>query len=141
MVKATITSKGQLTIPKRVRDDLGLVTGDHVGFVADGRGSYKLKPIRTRSSAQGVCDRLVKPGAHASVEDMERAGLTPRAPGPGARVPRSLQARSGRLQRPSDRADREAGRGNHHLHVRPRAAPRARLRLAPGRMRREGAIA
>src|SRR5205809_109241 len=73
MVKATITSKGQLTIPKRVRDDLGLVTGDHVGFVADGRGSYKLKPIRTRSSAQGVCDRLVKPGAHASVEDMERA--------------------------------------------------------------------
>src|SRR3989441_13094610 len=73
MVKATITSKGQLTIPKRVRDDLGLATGDHVGFVADGRGSYKLKPIRTRSSAQGVCDRLVKPGAHASVEDMERA--------------------------------------------------------------------
>jgi len=73
MVKATITSKGQLTIPKRVRDDLGLATGDHVGFVADGRGSYKLKPIRTRSSAQGVCDRLVKPGAHASVEDMKQA--------------------------------------------------------------------
>src|SRR2546425_11121958 len=73
MVKATITSKGQLTIPKRVRDDLGLATGDHVGFVADGRGGYKLEPIRTRSSAQGVCDWLVKPGAHASVEDMERA--------------------------------------------------------------------
>jgi antitoxin PrlF len=73
MVKATITSKGQVTIPKRIRDDLGLTTGDHVGFVADGRGSYKLKPIRTRSSAQGVCDRLVKPGVHASVEDMERA--------------------------------------------------------------------
>src|SRR5439155_15371076 len=74
MVKATITSKGQDTIPKRVRDDLGLVTADHVGFVAAGSGSYKLKPIRTRSSAQGVCDRLVKPRAHASVEGMERAG-------------------------------------------------------------------
>ena len=73
MVKATITSKGQVTIPKRVRDDLGLVTGDHVGFVADGRGSYKLRPIRTKSSAQGVCDRLVKAGVHASLEDMERA--------------------------------------------------------------------
>ena len=73
MVKATMTSKGQVTIPKRVRDDLGLVTGDHMGFVADGRGNYKLKPIRTRSSAQGVCDRLVKPGAHASVEDMKQA--------------------------------------------------------------------
>src|SRR5437773_586760 len=42
MVKATMTSKGQVTIPKRVRDDLGLVTGDHVGFVADGRGIYRL---------------------------------------------------------------------------------------------------
>jgi antitoxin PrlF len=73
MVKATITSKGQVTIPKRVRDDLGLVTGDHIGFVADGRGSYKLKPIRTRSSAQGVCDRLVKPGVHANIEDMKDA--------------------------------------------------------------------
>ena len=73
MVKATITSKGQVTVPKRVRDDLGLATGDHVGFVADGRGSYKLTPIRTRSSAQGVCDRLVKPGVHASVENMKQA--------------------------------------------------------------------
>src|SRR5256712_13699375 len=88
MVKATITSKGQLTIPKRVRDDLGLVTGDHVGFVADGRGSYKLKPIRTRSSAQGVCDRLVKAGVAASGAGNGRGpaeSAAPRCAGPRRR--------------------------------------------------------
>lgn len=73
MIKATVTSKGQVTIPKRVRDELGLATGDHVGFLADGRGSYTLKPIRTGSSALGVCDRLVKPGVHASVQDLKEA--------------------------------------------------------------------
>src|SRR3989442_34482 len=95
MVKATITSKGQVTIPKRVRDDLGLVTGDHEGFVADGRGSYKLKPIRTRPSAKGLCDRLVKEGRHASGKDMRRD-----RPAPG---PRRLRA-PGRRRPPRSRA-------------------------------------
>src|SRR6266513_1530920 len=106
MVKATMTSKGQVTIPKRVRDDLGLVTGDHVGFVADGRGGYKLKPIRTRSSAQGVCDWLVKPGAHASGEPCcrrrdrcrrDRLHQCRRPRRDGARPPPHLPLPKGRL--------------------------------------------
>jgi AbrB family looped-hinge helix DNA binding protein len=73
MVKARITSKGQITIPKRVRDDLGLTTGDHVDFVAEGRDGYAIRPIRAASSTQAICDRLVKPGVRASVNDMKRA--------------------------------------------------------------------
>ena len=76
MVKARITSKGQVTIPKRVRDDLGLATGDHVDFVAERRGSYSMRPIRTASSTQAICDRLIKPGVRASVEGMERTVAT-----------------------------------------------------------------
>ena len=33
MVTAKITSKGQITIPKAVRDELGLRSGDHIEFV------------------------------------------------------------------------------------------------------------
>ena len=33
----TITSKGQVTIPKAVRDELGLRKGDKVNFVKEGR--------------------------------------------------------------------------------------------------------
>ena len=36
MELAKITSKGQLTIPKKIRDRLGLRRGDLVGFEADG---------------------------------------------------------------------------------------------------------
>jgi AbrB family looped-hinge helix DNA binding protein len=73
MAKATITSKGQVTIPKKVRDDMGLATGDHIDFVAEGRGAYRLRRVEGRSSVSGICNRMIKPGAHASVEDMERA--------------------------------------------------------------------
>jgi antitoxin PrlF len=43
MPVATVTSKGQVTIPKEVRDVLGLTTGTKVYFVRWGDG-YALKP-------------------------------------------------------------------------------------------------
>ena len=45
MVTATLTSKGQLTIPKAVRDSLHLHTGDRVAFVFHGDGEAVLKPV------------------------------------------------------------------------------------------------
>ena len=33
MTTATVTSKGQITIPKEIRDELGLVRGDEIEFV------------------------------------------------------------------------------------------------------------
>ena len=41
MTKARITSKGQLTIPKPVRDRLGLKPGDELEFIEDG-GAFRI---------------------------------------------------------------------------------------------------
>lgn len=42
MALSTMTSKGQITVPKEVRDDLGLVAGSKVLFVKIGDGDYRL---------------------------------------------------------------------------------------------------
>ncbi|HAZ27071.1 TPA: AbrB family transcriptional regulator [Candidatus Acetothermia bacterium] len=42
MTKAKVTSKGQITLPKRVRARLGLAAGDEVEFVEDG-GEFRLR--------------------------------------------------------------------------------------------------
>jgi antitoxin PrlF len=42
MAVATVTSKGQITIPARVRNALGLEAGDRVEFVEQGEGQFAL---------------------------------------------------------------------------------------------------
>ena len=39
----TLTSKGQVTIPKKVRDAVGLKPGDHVDFVVGDSGDVVLR--------------------------------------------------------------------------------------------------
>ena len=48
-----LTDRGQITIPKQVRDALGLRAGDEVEFVADAAGGYRLrKVLRTNPFAK-----------------------------------------------------------------------------------------
>ena len=42
VVRARMTSKGQLTVPKAVRESLGVKAGDELEFVQDG-GSFVLR--------------------------------------------------------------------------------------------------
>ncbi len=48
MPTATITSKGQVTIPFPVRRQLGLKAGDRVDFVIEQDGTARLAPKRVR---------------------------------------------------------------------------------------------
>ena len=41
---ATLTSKGQVTIPKRIREKLGLEAGTEVEFILDDDGSLRVRP-------------------------------------------------------------------------------------------------
>jgi AbrB family looped-hinge helix DNA binding protein len=48
MVRARLSSKGQLTIPLEIRQRYGLDTGDEVEFIAEERGSYMV-PLKRRN--------------------------------------------------------------------------------------------
>jgi len=48
---ATMTSKGQITVPVAVRDDLGLNPGVRVRFVKLPTGGYELRPANLPNSA------------------------------------------------------------------------------------------
>ena len=71
MTIATVTSKGQITIPKEVRDALGVAAGDRVEFVAEEKGVYKVvAATRDVSHLKGLVARPAKP---VSVAAMNRA--------------------------------------------------------------------
>lgn len=70
MVTATLTSKGQLTIPKAVRDSLHLHSGDRVAFIVHGDAEAVLKPVT--KSVDEVFGRLHVPGqTRRSVDEMK----------------------------------------------------------------------
>ncbi|WP_395668393.1 AbrB/MazE/SpoVT family DNA-binding domain-containing protein [Rhodoferax sp.] len=71
MSTATITSKGQITIPVSVRDDLKLDAGDKVEFVHIAPGRYELVASTHEVTAlKGMFGRTSKP---VSIEDMNAA--------------------------------------------------------------------
>lgn len=45
MTTATLTSKGQVTLPKTVRTQLSLSTGDRIEFVEVAPGRYEIVPV------------------------------------------------------------------------------------------------
>lgn len=47
---SAVTQKGQLTIPKDVRDSLYLVTGDKVEFIRNGQGEIVIQPLTRKVS-------------------------------------------------------------------------------------------
>jgi len=54
-MSTTITVKGQVTIPKQIRDSLGLVAGSKVEFTLNERGEYVVLPaVITKKSRKLV---------------------------------------------------------------------------------------
>ena len=47
-ITTRVTSKGQVTIPKKMRDDLGLRPGDEIEFVLE-NGSYRVRKVLTNN--------------------------------------------------------------------------------------------
>lgn len=69
MATATVTSKGQITIPAKVRAQLGIDAGDRVEFVDIGEGQFAIvAATRSIRELDGVFrEKVRKP---VSVEEM-----------------------------------------------------------------------
>jgi len=71
MPTATVTSKGQITIPKSVREGLGVDAGDRVEFVESTKGVYTVVAVsRDVRELKGL---IAKPARPVTVEAMKRA--------------------------------------------------------------------
>lgn len=72
MASATITSKGQVTIPKKIREHLKLAPGCKVDFAIDENGEVKVIPLNI--SVEKLSGRLHRQGRKAAtLEEMEIA--------------------------------------------------------------------
>jgi AbrB family looped-hinge helix DNA binding protein len=71
MTTATLTSKGQITIPAEVRQRMGLAAGDRIEFLELESGGFAIKPaIDDVRSLKGL---LRKPERPVTVGDMDAA--------------------------------------------------------------------
>lgn len=71
MPAATLTSKGQITIPKPVREALKLETGDRVEFLVAADGTVTIWPvIDDVTTLKGM---LKKPLRRVTIEEMNQA--------------------------------------------------------------------
>ncbi len=71
MPTATITSKGQITLPREVRDHLHVREGDRVEFEIDRQGEVRVRPVT--SSVEDLFGMLRRPGAPLrSLEEIDK---------------------------------------------------------------------
>jgi AbrB family looped-hinge helix DNA binding protein len=71
MPSAKITSKGQVTIPRHVRKDMGVTAGDRLDFVRMEDGNYAVVPASCSvKSLKGILPRPKKP---VTLDDMQAA--------------------------------------------------------------------
>jgi len=72
MALATLTRKGQVTIPKSVRDSLGLHTGDKLEFIVSEKSEAYFRPVTRK--VDDVFGKLYRSGRKpVSIEEMDAA--------------------------------------------------------------------
>lgn len=71
MLSSTITTKGQVTIPKDIRNILNIGKGDRIEFLVDSDGSVTILPVTMDITAlKGL---VPKPTKHVSLNAMKDA--------------------------------------------------------------------
>jgi AbrB family looped-hinge helix DNA binding protein len=77
-MESAVTAKGQVTIPKQLRDHLNIAPGDKVKFFLNPDGTVVILPKLPASALRGIVPHLGRP---VSLEEMDAAieeGVTSR---------------------------------------------------------------
>lgn len=74
MEQAKVTSKGQITIPKKIREKLNINPGDKVKFVTDESGGVKL--ITQKKPIEELKGILHRPGQKPKTIEEMNEGIT-----------------------------------------------------------------
>jgi antitoxin PrlF len=72
VLKATVTSKGQITLPKQLRDLLAIHEGDKIEFMVEDASHASLRKYDETGSSAGLLKHLAK-GRPVSLEEMDAA--------------------------------------------------------------------
>lgn len=73
-VEATVSSKGQVTLPKALRDNLGIQTGSRIRFSLTSHGGFQGEPVRyDLDDLWKQADAGPKTNGVMSFEDMDAA--------------------------------------------------------------------
>ena len=71
MDTATLTSKGQITVPKPIRDRLNIRPGDRIHFFVEYDGTVTFMPAK--SDVRELKGILPKPANPVTIDDMNKA--------------------------------------------------------------------
>jgi AbrB family looped-hinge helix DNA binding protein len=107
--RARLTSQGQITVPKRIREALGIKPGDEIEFVP--RGSELVVEVRPRRSVlefAGVAGSGAPhvPGSRQDLDDLIEAAMRDAAVARQRRVSSKARATAGSDRRSSGDAGR-----------------------------------
>ncbi|MDQ3031702.1 MAG: AbrB/MazE/SpoVT family DNA-binding domain-containing protein [Myxococcota bacterium] len=69
---ATVTSKGQVTIPREVRERLGIRAGDRLLFAVGSDGAVEVRKVASRS-LDDLVGMLGRPRRRMTIEQMDEA--------------------------------------------------------------------
>jgi antitoxin PrlF len=73
-VEATVTSKGQITLPRELRKRLGVQRGSRIRFSIPATGSIKVEPVLyDLEDLWRIADQGGKPGNAMTFEEMDTA--------------------------------------------------------------------
>ncbi|MBB5049982.1 AbrB family looped-hinge helix DNA binding protein [Rhodopseudomonas rhenobacensis] len=86
---ATVTSKGQVTLPASIRERLGVTAGDRLDFDLSASGKLTVTAVKRRSIFENFDELQLpsrgRPGTRKDIDDAIAATIIEKFPRPGRR--------------------------------------------------------